>query len=797
MAEESKQSGLTNDLSKDDRSIGSLSLEDNYSDLEESLDFDIYIDDIPLIAEANSDFPQNEDSKSSKNVVHFTDPSSDSPGPIPLNLSSFNEEDTNDYPELETKVFSEDDLDDILLKDESSSNFEDDGPIALSSDELNNITDSDYSTDDEYSPSSSGNTSFTNDSFDSNELNDTYDTDLGDDEDITLGSDELDKILNPDEDDEPETENDFETKSFFDSETEDDEPIALSTDELNNITDSDYSDTADFETDDFISDPPTNLFEDTESEEGDIALSGDELNNLLESGNAEEHEDDFEDGEAKSFFDSEPEEDDESIALSPDELNNITDSEYQVEDGIETDDLSSGIESNEYGVSTDNIFGEESDQEDEDISLSGDELNNILETGEIEVEGDTYDEPAEENAKSFFDSEEEDDSIALSPDELGNITAEQDFNSEDVESTENGDNFDLSEATEDLEMESAPSLFEENTVEDEEIALSGDELNNLLESGEIETEEADSLGSSLFETNSEEDESIALSPDELGNITAEEDFELDSVDSAEDSVLQEDNFDLPESNDDFEMEQSSHLFDEDSSDEDGEIALSGDELNNLLESGEVAAEEAEHTMGSSLFEENVEEDDSIALSPDELGNITAEEDFELDSIDSVEDSVLPEDNFNLPESDEDFNFDTPTNLFGESTDSTDEEIALSGDELDNILQSGEVEREEADDFTNPIDSGMVIGDDDFEIDDNSSLANLGEFNLEESSPEDLSDSTDRFDSFQFGSVKKEELKKVISYMDELLGSLPDSYIKEFASSEYFELYKKIMNELEL
>ena len=92
---------------------------------------------------------------------------------------------------------------------------------------------------------------------------------------------------------------------------------------------------------------------------------------------------------------------------------------------------------------------------------------------------------------------------------------------------------------------------------------------------------------------------------------------------------------------------------------------------------------------------------------------------------------------------------------------------------------------------------MVIGDDDFEIDDNSSLANLGEFNLEESSPEDLSDSTDRFDSFQFGSVKKEELKKVISYMDELLGSLPDSYIKEFASSEYFELYKKIMNELEL
>ena len=46
-------------------------------------------------------------------------------------------------------------------------------------------------------------------------------------------------------------------------------------------------------------------------------------------------------------------------------------------------------------------------------------------------------------------------------------------------------------------MESSPDLFEENAVEDEDIALSGDELNNLLESGEIETEDAESLGDSL------------------------------------------------------------------------------------------------------------------------------------------------------------------------------------------------------------------------------------------------------------------------------------------------------------
>jgi hypothetical protein len=100
-------------------------------------------------------------------------------------------------------------------------------------------------------------------------------------------------------------------------------------------------------------------------------------------------------------------------------------------------------------------------------------------------------------------------------------------------------------------MESSPSLFEEK-VEDEEIALSGDELNNLLESGEIETEEAESLGDSFFEENAEEDESISLSPDELGNITAGEEFEVENVDTS--SAAQEDNFDLSDTSDEIEFD---------------------------------------------------------------------------------------------------------------------------------------------------------------------------------------------------------------------------------------------------
>ena len=42
-----------------------------------------------------------------------------------------------------------------------------------------------------------------------------------------------------------------------------------------------------------------------------------------------------------------------------------------------------------------------------------------------------------------------------------------------------------------------------------------------------------------------------------------------------------------------------------------------------------------------------------------------------------------------------------------------------------------------------------------------------------------------------------ELKGVLSYMDNLLESLPEDKIEEFARSEYFDTYKKLFKELGL
>ena len=53
------------------------------------------------------------------------------------------------------------------------------------------------------------------------------------------------------------------------------------------------------------------------------------------------------------------------------------------------------------------------------------------------------------------------------------------------------------------------------------------------------------------------------------------------------------------------------------------------------------------------------------------------------------------------------------------------------------------------------------------------------------------------DSLDIPTGLKNELKTVLSYMDQLLESLPEEKIEEFAKSEYFDTYKKLFKELGL
>ena len=46
-------------------------------------------------------------------------------------------------------------------------------------------------------------------------------------------------------------------------------------------------------------------------------------------------------------------------------------------------------------------------------------------------------------------------------------------------------------------------------------------------------------------------------------------------------------------------------------------------------------------------------------------------------------------------------------------------------------------------------------------------------------------------------MMKDEIKSVLSYMDQLLESLPEDKISQFAKSEEFNTYKKLFKELGL
>ncbi|MBI3395793.1 MAG: hypothetical protein HY042_08160 [Spirochaetia bacterium] len=46
-------------------------------------------------------------------------------------------------------------------------------------------------------------------------------------------------------------------------------------------------------------------------------------------------------------------------------------------------------------------------------------------------------------------------------------------------------------------------------------------------------------------------------------------------------------------------------------------------------------------------------------------------------------------------------------------------------------------------------------------------------------------------------INKEEVRRMISYLDTLFDSLPDDAVREFSKSEYFSLYRKLMSDLGL
>ncbi len=452
--------------------------------------------------------------------------------------------------------------------------------------------------------------------------------------------------------------------------------------------------------------------------------------------------------------------------------------------------------------------------------------------------------------------------------------------------------------------------FFDNSDGDDTIALSGDELDNMLSNVEIAEEpvieetiveeviEEPVIEETVVEEVTEEPvieetiiEEVTEEPVIEETVVEEVTEEPVIEESVVEEVADEPVIDIPETTED----DSLGFFD--NSDGDDTIALSGDELDNMLSNVEITEEEVieETEIPEELPEETVVEDaaEEVIEEPlteepiieEETEDIPEEIDIEPVSDEIIEDDIFePVDNFEIgneetvaeneevleePDLDnitfeDETEDDLPEEITIEKTDSIDDILVESSkdDFMNSVNDSTEtmepVEEviEEIDETVEPVeeteDLAKIEDFDEFMNKDPSAEESLTESNIdylnEEPAEETIAEENEDFPSVDIFDVSedsgitaeavpevdvidepaeepvieetaveepaveeavapaaednaneelKKDIKSVLLYMDQLLENLPEEKIVEFAKSEEFSTYKKLFSELGL
>ncbi|MCG6194114.1 hypothetical protein LFX25_12755 [Leptospira sp. FAT2] len=676
---------------------------------------------------------------------------------------------------------------------------EDEGPIALSEDELGNLLADNVEEEGVGTPSS------TMDSFGDLDISDEVPTETSSfdfepesgslldggeaeaEEPIALSTDELDHILTDDA--KPETLDEISSSMMEESgfdfasddslasslDEEDNEPIALSEEELGNLL-SDETSLANEEpfTDGFgdllhddgsLPEDTGSLFseDDTFSLPVEQDLGGPDEFGLTQEGETIPDHSDFSFEPTDSVLALEEDDEGEQIALSEEELGNLLSSDVEEGAGVP-----STLEESGFDFETPDSSGEEDDL----ISLPVSELDGIgqasMETSasldDDALSFDDFELPTndldsletETPADSFIEDAEDNEPIALSDEELGNLLAdnvEEEGVGTPSSTMDSFGDLDISDevptetSSFDFEPESGSLLDGGEAEAEEPIALSTDELDHILtDNAEATTTEefpgADSeidWDAPLAETTDsdlEAEEPIALSTDELDHIL---------TDNAEATATEE----FPGADSEIDWDAPLSEQEEVPLEDEEPIALSTDELDHILTS-----------------EEPTEEDEGpIALSEDELGNL-------------LSDVQTPE------EEGEDLN-----EILGELPVASDLDAFESMDEDVSALQPLSGESGIVPTAETVQDEEMVIVLDEYADEEElSPLEELRKTPEEPAAPAAPSAGGEAVPS-------KDEMKRIMTYLDELLGNLPDDLIREFSQSDYFELYKKLMKQI--
>ncbi len=320
------------------------------------------------------------------------------------------------------------------------------------------------------------------------------------------------------------------------------------------------------------------------------------------------------------------------------------------------------------------------------------------------------------------------------------------------------------------------SVPAESTVD--EITLDLDDTETTVEESAEPQDEAATHGTGFFDD--DEDETIALTGDELDNIlnTAEFTEETGEAEELEDVTLEDTDELTLDDADDITIDQDIvEEVIEDTTDLDSFGAE--EKARQLDELAEMDIDEELAGIDELVDDSETENLDEIELDLDELDT-----DAEEETTAEVED--LDIEGLDLPGDEETLEIETGVEEASDGIDDLDVTVDELEDDFDSFAD--EVERDIAGDeeVETGADETPDIETIDLDVED--------DLDVEESVPETAAQPT------SIGELPdniKDEIRSVLSYMDQLLEALPDEKIQEFAQSEHFSVYKRLFEELGL
>ncbi len=437
---------------------------------------------------------------------------------------------------------------------------------------------------------------------------------------------------------------------------------------------------------------------------------------------------------------------------------------------------------------------------------------------DIPVEEDPVIEPvAEESAGTsggFFADDGEDDTIALSGDELNNILNSADFTEETAEApvfegqpaesvTEESD---LDAETEEAEIEPMAQIEEDMSIEMPEVeepiieepAFDGNDFGLDDPEAEVPSELPDEIDipqmDSTFEETVEEPVAEEDSPvmEETEEIPEEEPVAEEPV--ADDSVSDE-----PQIEDNSAFADIMADIQDSSEEEASDVAISEDELARALQSAPVSEEEPAEEP---VFEESAVEEPAAEIEEPVIEDPVIEEPVFEEVSEEIEDDID----------------ETPTDTMFESEDWNEPKISeeeILGDAAfeDNgvsLDDDFEVPAGDTDDFASEVPAEEEIPVEEPVAEEISSFEEPEVQETEEEIPAEVTEEhvseiaeepaiapVAAEESSVVPDELKQDVKSVLLYMDQLLENLPEEKIAEFARSEHFEVYRKLFTELGL